>query len=128
MEIGLYNILASKTNYYPDTTFDVLTVPGETTYVDFQLVQSGPSCQYVVGDANNSHTFTGLDITYAVRYFKGGPLPPYSCDCPPHGTWYVSGDVNGSCTFTGLDITYMVRYFKGGPAPIPCPDCPPTGR
>jgi hypothetical protein len=83
-------------------------------------------CLYVPGDINNSNTFTGLDITYAVRFFKGGPLPPYSCECPPGHTWYVSGDVNGSCTFTGLDITYMVRYFKGGPAPIPCPDCPPA--
>jgi hypothetical protein len=83
---------------------------------------------YVVGDANGSGTFTGLDVTYSVRFFKGGPLPPYSCECPPGHTWYVSGDVNGSCTFTGLDITYMVRYFKGGPAPIPCPDCPPAAR
>jgi hypothetical protein len=79
-----------------------------------------------VGDANNSHTFTGLDVTYSVRYFKGGPPPPYSCECTPGHTWYVAGDVNGSCTFSGLDITYMVRYFKGGAAPFPCADCPPT--
>jgi hypothetical protein len=90
--------------------------------------RQGGGCEYVPGDANNSHTFTGLDVTYAVRFFKGGPFPPYSCDCPPHGTWYVSGDVNGSCSFTGLDITYSVRYFKGGPAPIPCSDCPPAAR
>ncbi|HBC46975.1 MAG TPA: hypothetical protein DCZ43_08015, partial [candidate division Zixibacteria bacterium] len=81
---------------------------------------------YTVGDVNGSNTFTGLDVTYSVRYFKGGPQPPYSLDCPPHGIWFVSGDVNGSCSFTGLDVTYMVRYFKGGVAPIPCPDCPPT--
>jgi hypothetical protein len=83
---------------------------------------------YTPGDANGVGGFTGLDITYSVRYFKGGPLPPYSCDCPPHGTWYVAGDVNGSCSFTGLDVTYMVRYFKGGLAPIPCPDCPPAEK
>jgi hypothetical protein len=86
-----------------------------------------PGCVYIVGDANNSHAFTGLDVTYSVRYFKGGPLPPYSCDCPPGHIWYVAGDVNGSCSFSGLDVTYMVRYFKGGPGPIPCPDCPPRG-
>jgi hypothetical protein len=84
-------------------------------------------CDYVIGDANNSHSFTGLDVTYSVRYFKGGPLPPYSCECTPGHIWYVAGDVNGSCTFSGLDVTYMVRYFKGGAAPIPCPDCPPGG-
>jgi hypothetical protein len=91
-------------------------------------VTTGPAgCIYIVGDANNSGTFTGLDVTYSVRYFKGGPHPPYSCECAPGNTWYVSGDVNGSCSFTGLDVTYMVRYFKGGPHPIPCPECPPVG-
>ncbi len=84
-------------------------------------------CEYVVGDANNSHNLNGLDVTYGVSYFKGGPPPPFTCDCPPHGTWYVAGDVNGSCTYNGLDITYAVSYFKGGPLPQPCPDCPPAG-
>ncbi len=82
-------------------------------------------CEYVVGDANGNDSFNGLDVTYSVAYFKGGPPPPYSCDCPPHGTWFVAGDVNGSCSFNGLDVTYMVAYFKGGPLPHPCPDCPP---
>ncbi|HBC45889.1 MAG TPA: hypothetical protein DEO84_12095, partial [candidate division Zixibacteria bacterium] len=84
-------------------------------------------CHYVVGDANGSNTFTGLDVTYSVRYFKGGNAPVYSCECTPGHAWYVAGDVNGSCTFSGLDVTYMVRYFKGGAAPIPCADCPPSG-
>jgi immune inhibitor A len=90
----------------------------------------GPTCTYIVGDANNSNTFTGLDITYSVRFFKGGPPPSYTCECPTGSGnfWYVAGDVNGSCSFTGLDITYMVRYFKGGPGPIPCPSCPPVRR
>ncbi len=82
-------------------------------------------CDYVVGDANGNGTFNGLDVTYSVSYFKGGPPPPYECDCPPHGTWYVAGDVNQSCSFNGLDVTYMVAYLKGGPPPHPCPDCPP---
>jgi hypothetical protein len=88
--------------------------------------QSGPSCIYVLGDANGSGNFNGLDVTYGVAYFKGGPPPPYSCDCPPHNTWFVAGDVNGSCSFNGLDVTYMVAYLKGGPPPQPCGDCPPA--
>jgi hypothetical protein len=101
---------------------------GYEVFQRFACIQFGPpGCSYVAGDANGSNTFTGLDVTYSVRYFKGGPHPSFSCDCPPHGTWYVSGDVNGSCTFSGLDVTYMVRYFKGGPGPIPCADCPPGG-
>jgi hypothetical protein len=84
-------------------------------------------CSYIIGDANSNHTFNGLDVTYSVSYFKGGPPPPYSCECPPHGIWYVAGDVNASCSFNGLDVTYMVAYFKGGPSPHPCADCPPSG-
>ncbi len=84
-------------------------------------------CIYVVGDANGSNSFNGLDVTYSVSYFKGGPPPPISCECTPGNTWYVGGDVNGSCSFNGLDVTYMVSFFKGGPSPHPCPSCPPRG-
>jgi|GEM_PF-3968504 len=84
------------------------------------------SCIYVVGDANNSGDFNGLDVTYGVAFFKGGPAPPYQCECTPGNTWYVAGDVNGSCNYNGLDITYAVAYLKGGPDLIPCPDCPPA--
>jgi hypothetical protein len=90
--------------------------------------RSGGGCDYVLGDANNSGIFNGLDVTYSVGYFKGGPPPPYSCDCPPHGIFYVGGDVNGSCSFNGLDVTFMVAYFKGGPMVSACPDCPPLIR
>jgi hypothetical protein len=84
-----------------------------------------PACSYVIGDANYNGAFNGLDVTYCVAYFKGGPPPPYECECTPGRTWYVAGDVNQSCSFNGLDVTYMVAYLKGGPAPNPCPDCPP---
>ncbi|HBC45868.1 MAG TPA: hypothetical protein DCZ43_02365 [candidate division Zixibacteria bacterium] len=89
-----------------------------------QIVQ--PQCEYFVGDINGSGGMTGLDVTYAVRFFKGGLQPEYSCECPPGSgnSWFVAGDVNGSCSFSGLDVTYMVRYFKGGEAPFSCPDCP----
>jgi hypothetical protein len=86
----------------------------------------GAGCEYVIGDANNSGGFNGLDVTYGVAYFKGGPVPPYECECTPGHTWYVAGDVNGSCSYNGLDITYAVAFFKGGPDPISCPDCSPS--
>jgi hypothetical protein len=94
--------------------------------VTLVVTSGGGSCQYVIGDVNSSGIFNGIDVTYSVGYFKGGPPPPYSCDCPPHGMLFVAGDVNGSCVFNGIDVTYMVTYFKGGPAPSPCPDCPPV--
>jgi hypothetical protein len=39
-------------------------------------------CEYVVGDANNSGDFNGLDITFGVNYFKGGPQPATSGTSP----------------------------------------------
>ena len=83
-------------------------------------------CNYTVGDVNGSGALNGLDVVYSVGYFKGGPLPPYSCECTPGHTWYVTGDVNNSCGFNGLDVSYMVSYFKGGNVPEPCNDCPPA--
>lgn len=93
---------------------------------DFNPPCGGPACDYVVGDVNASDSYNGLDITYGVAFFKGGPAPLYECECTPGNTWYVSGDVNASCSYNGLDITYGVAYFKGGPDPMPCPDCPPN--
>jgi hypothetical protein len=92
---------------------------------DGALQPSG--CEYVAGDVNGSESLNGLDVTYGVAFFKGGPVPPYECECTPGNTWYVAGDVNGSCSYNGLDITYLVSFFKGGPGVIPCADCPPSG-
>jgi hypothetical protein len=95
-------------------------------FTDFSWGLSGPRCQYVVGDVNGNHIFNGIDVTYGVGYFKGGPVPPYTCECSPGNTWFVGGDVNASCNFNGIDITYMVSYFKGGALCRPCPSCPPA--
>jgi hypothetical protein len=83
------------------------------------------ACHYVLGDVNNDGVANGLDVVYAVIYFKGGSPPPTACDCPPHGVIYAAGDVNGNCVFNGIDVTYFVTYLKGGSALIECPDCPP---
>jgi len=95
-------------------------IASEGSFADFTL-----HSDYIVGDVNGSGSYDGLDITYGVSFFKGGPPPPYECECMPGNTWYIAGDVNGSCGYNGLDITYGVAYFKGGDAPIPCGDCPP---
>jgi hypothetical protein len=122
---GNYSLELTRVGFVYQEVNNINVLQAETTIVDIQMAPYIP-LPYVTGDVNNTNSFTGLDITYSVRFFKGSPPPPYSADCPPHGTWYVAGDVNGSCSFSGLDITYMVRFFKGGPAPIPCPDCPPV--
>jgi hypothetical protein len=83
------------------------------------------SCQYLPGDINSDGVTNGLDIVYAVRYFRGGAPPPYSCDCPFYGMLYAAGDVNADCAFNGLDMTYLVLYFKGGAPLMPCGNCPP---
>jgi hypothetical protein len=124
----------SALQYFPLTgqTFWGIPTGNNPTDVAFCLkgMQSVPSnCNYIVGDANNSGTWTGLDVTYTVRYFKGGTPPQYTCECPAGSghSWYVAGDVNGSCSFSGQDVTFMVRHFKSGVPAIPCPDCPPAG-
>ncbi len=94
------------------------------------VVEVGPvGCAYNPGDVNSPDglgAYNGLDITYGVAFFKGGPAPLYECECTTGNIWFVSGDVNASCTYNGLDITYGVAYFKGGPLPISCADCPPS--
>ncbi|HBC46837.1 MAG TPA: hypothetical protein DEO84_01580 [candidate division Zixibacteria bacterium] len=126
--VGEYPYSVFSADFDADGAMDLATAnyEGQNVSILLNFIDS-PICQYLPGDANNSNTFTGLDVTYSVRYFKGGPHPPYSCECTSGNIWYVSGDVNGSCSFSGLDVTYMVRYFKGGAVPIPCADCPPSG-
>jgi photosystem II stability/assembly factor-like uncharacterized protein len=86
-------------------------------------------CAYIPGDINDDGTANGIDITYAVAFFKGGNVPPVDCspDCPElPGPFYAAGDVNGSCVFNGIDITFYVGYLKGQqPTLLFCPDCPP---
>jgi hypothetical protein len=84
-------------------------------------------CNYVTGDVNGTGNYSGLDITYGVAYFKGGPDPLCdSCECPPHSFFWNCGDVNGDCEYNAVDISYGVLYLKyATDQPIPCPDCPP---
>jgi hypothetical protein len=130
---GAYTLTLSQGVYhqsfsyppYPDTSLNnLVVVAGETTFVSMIMPPENLP-QYATGDVNGSGSFNGLDVTFSVAYFKGGPLPPYSWDCVPHGVFFVAGDVNASCNFNGLDVTYMVAYLKGGPQLQPCPDCPP---
>jgi hypothetical protein len=100
--------------------------PAPTPVIPFSILAAVGGCEYVVGDVNGSDSYNGLDITFGVAFFKGGP-PPMCVDCPLCPGWWYCGDVNASCTYNGLDITYGVAYFKGGPDPIPCGDCPPIG-
>ncbi len=91
----------------------------------FTIFTSSSSCNYIMGDVNNSGSLNGLDVVFMVNYFKGGDPPSYVCQCTPGDSWYVAGDVNSSCSFNGLDVTFLVGFFKGGPGPTPCPACPP---
>jgi plastocyanin len=110
----------------PGTFYYICTIhPQMTGTLTVLDTASSPGCNYVIGDINGNGIANGLDVVYGVSYFKGGAPPPYSCDCPPHGTFFVASDVNGSCSFNGLDITYYVAYLKGGPALQACPNCPP---
>jgi hypothetical protein len=118
--------LAGNAVQYDGSTQQWVSVSYNLSYCLDKTAVTPSGCNYAIGDANGSGVLNGLDVTYSVGYFKGGSLPPYSCECTPGNTWYVAGDVNGSCSFNGLDVTYMVSYFKGGPACHGCADCLPT--
>ena len=124
--IGMeYDVIPSGITYYCDDNNPANRLV-DGLAVKWYIDTTSSGCDYVVGDVNGSDSYNGLDITYGVAFFKGGPPPLYECECTPGDTWYVSGDVNGSCSYNGLDITYGVAFFKGGPGPIPCSDCPPS--
>jgi hypothetical protein len=123
---GVYRELFSKIGYMSRNINDIVIAENETTHVNTVLGING--CTYYLGDINGSYSINGLDVVYAVSYFKGGPQPPHYCICIPGLTPYLQGDVNGTCTFDGIDVTYMVSYFKGGGPLHPCPDCPPVLR
>jgi hypothetical protein len=102
----------------------VYLVAGEA--LDIFSLQIAP-CNYEPGEINGIPPDNGIDIIYAVTYFKGGAPPPLSCYCPPHGFLFVGGDVNGDCVFNGIDVTYYVGYLKGhNPNNRHCPACPPA--
>jgi len=120
-----YDVSFSHPDYDDTTVTGVQVAPGQVTNLDVQMTAAG-GCDYAVGDVNGSSTYNGLDITYGVAFFKGGPVP--QCEpCQECPDWHYCGDVNASCSYNGLDITFGVAYFKGGPLPEPCADCPPSG-
>lgn len=95
----------------------------------YHFIRGG--CQYIPGDINGNHSVNGVDIVYAIGYFKsgGGNRPPVDCGgiCPESSPFYAAGDVNGSCTFNAIDITYFARFLKRQvPSLLVCPDCQPN--
>jgi hypothetical protein len=94
------------------------------------LTEEPIPCSYVPGDINDTGEANGVDVTYAVNYFKGyGPPPPLVClNCPgPQMELFAAGDVNANCQFNGVDITLYVNFLKSQGPPLGfCPLCPPS--
>jgi hypothetical protein len=126
LDAGEYFAVYSKENYADTTIEDIIITPGGTIVVNLVL-RFINNCDYIPGDANNDEVFNGYDITFLIAWLKGGPPPPYSCECRPDWIWWPAVDYNCSCSFSGLEITYIISQFKysGGQA-CPCPDCPPA--
>jgi hypothetical protein len=115
---GSYSVRFDQNGYNSVTIPNATVADGQTTNLDISLDEL---CDFVLGDANASLTFNGMDIVYEVKYFKGEAVFP-SFPCYKHGfpdnIWYVAGDLTNDCVFSGPDITYGVRYFKGGSPPL----------
>jgi hypothetical protein len=123
--VGVHHLRFSNPLYRDTTVTGVIVTDGGGTLISVNMSRLSALCYYVLGDVNYNGGFNGIDVTYAVSYFKGGNLPPYSCYC--NGLdWFVAGDVNGNCLFNGIDILYMARFGLRGHPLTPCPLCPPT--
>ena len=120
---GFYHLDISAAGHLSQEIDSVFIPRGDTILENISLVST---CNYIQGDINGSSRVNGVDVIYAVNYFKGSQnLPNYPCDCPPMEIpFFAVGDVSGDCVFNGLDIVFMVNYFKGGAEFIQCPYCP----
>jgi hypothetical protein len=122
--------LLSGVPLIPDTiafTAHVSDITGDSEERDLNLAIIGRGPAYIPGDANGNGETNGIDVLFMINFFKGGQIPPFVLNCPPHGTIYAACDVNGSCVVNGIDATYLVNYLKGSSAPEFCQDCPPGG-
>jgi hypothetical protein len=76
------------------------------------------SCNYVIGDINGNGIANGVDVVFAISFFRGGNTPPIDCGspvgpCPQNSPFYAAGDVSGNCTFNGMDVTFLANYLMG---------------
>lgn len=122
---GTYSETFTKLGYRDTSLAGIIVTYGHDTPISVNMQQLTSNCHYVPGDINGNGSTNGIDVSYAVSYFKGGNVPPYSCDCNG-STWFVAGDVNGNCRFNGVDIVCLVHYLFPGGVLTPCPACPPT--
>jgi hypothetical protein len=113
---------------YMDEFGRVEVIANQITILDEQMF-AVTYCRYIPGDANANGGVNGVDIVFAVNYFKGyGALLTNCHTCCPltPDPFFAALDVNGNCAVNGIDITYFVRYLKGQiPALLFCPSCPP---
>jgi hypothetical protein len=127
LETGEYDLLCWRDGFIANHIENVIVNPNEVTQLNIYIDEL---CDCIMGDMNADGIFNGLDIIYAVNYFKGSSaIPAFPCYSDmqyPFEFLFVAGDVNGSCVFNGIDLTYMVGYLKGGPAPIESA-CLPNG-
>lgn len=103
-------------------------IPTTPLINQFSIYKGPERCFYIPGDINGDSVENGIDVVYAVNFFKGSQnVPPIDCDCEGISRpYYAAGDVNGSCTFNGMDITFYVAYLKRRqPKILFCPGCPP---
>ena len=126
LDAGEYFARYSRENYADTIISDIVITPDGTTIINLTL-SFLQNCDYVPGDVNGNGVCTGNDLTYVFAWYRGGPPPPYTCECFPGWIWWPAADYNGTCSFNGLDISLMIAYFKSGSLePIPCADCPPV--
>lgn len=103
--------LVEDTFYYQVYAFDAENQKSGGSAIETVIVQFGPSCTWLVGDADGNGFYNISDVVYLINYcFGGGPAPT------PHAIG--SGDADCSMSVSIADVVYFISYiFAGGPAP-----------
>jgi hypothetical protein len=89
------------------------------------------TCAYIPGDCDHNGTPLELgDVIAMIGMYRGTVMPPYACNCPPHGDNFTpTADPNGNCIpFELGDVVTEIAAYRGNDIPRGCPDCPGSRR
>jgi hypothetical protein len=91
------------------------------------LASCGQDCVYIPGDCDHNGTPLELsDVIAMIGLYRGSIAPPYTCNCPPHGSDFAAGaDPNGNCVaFELADVVTEIGAYRGSVTASGCVDCP----
>ncbi len=109
--------LSNGDYYYLVRAKDAENQFSQFSNIELVNVNTGPTCTWLVGDANGSGEYSISDVVYLIGYI-------FSDGAAPTPNVVGSGDANCVTGVTISDAVYLLQYiFSGGPAPGQNCDC-----